>query len=194
MLSSITPLGERGRQRRWTTTAVAYAIGSVAGGAAMGAVFGGLGSIFGSLVTPGAGWILVVALALAALIEIGWLPVELPKYRRQVNEDWLDEYRGWVVGVGFGFQLGAAFFVMVTSASVYVTFLAALLTGSVTGGVVIGAGFGAARAVPLLAVRKVTTPNRLAAVHRRLDALSGAAHVAVAIGTGVLAVIALGVA
>ena len=31
----------------------------------------------------------------------------LPSVQRQVNEDWLVEFRGWVYGFGFGAQLGA---------------------------------------------------------------------------------------
>jgi hypothetical protein len=193
MLASITPLGERGRQRKWSTTATAYTIGAGAGGATTGALFGVVGLAVASSVESVAGWILIIALALAALFEMGWMPVKLPTNQRQVNEDWLDEYRGWVVGLGFGYQLGTAFVTIVTSASVYVTFLAAALTGSVWGGVTIGAVFGLARAFPLLAVRKVTTPQSLASVHRRMDALAGTAHVVVAIGVGALAVFAIGV-
>ena len=32
----------------------------------------------------------------------------LPSHTRQVNEAWLDEYRGWVYGGGFGWQIGRA--------------------------------------------------------------------------------------
>lgn len=194
MLASITPLGERGRQRSWWTTATAYAVGSVAGGATTGALFGAAGLFVEPLVEPAVGWLIVAGLVIAALFEMGWMPFALPTNARQVNEDWLDEYRGWVVGVGFGYQLGAAFFTIVTSASVYLTFLTALLTGSIWGGVAIGAVFGAARALPLLVVRNVTTPQALASVHRRMDALAATAHVVVAVGVGLLAVVAVGVA
>ena len=30
----------------------------------------------------------------------------VPGPRRQVDERWLDRYRGWVYGVGYGSQLG----------------------------------------------------------------------------------------
>jgi MFS family permease len=191
MLASITPLGERGRQRDWAPTAVAYAIGSVAGGGATGALAGALGAVLATWLERPAAWILFVALVVAALFEIGAMPLPLPTIRRQVNEDWLDEYRGWVVGLGFGFQLGAAFTTIVTSASVYVTFVAAVLTGSVAGGVIVGVAFGVARALPVLAVRRVETPQALAAVHRRMDALAGTAHVVVAGAATFLAVAAL---
>ena len=191
MLASITPLGERGRQRHWAPTAVAYTIGSVAGGATTGALAGALGVALATWLERPSGWILFGALVLAALFEIGAIPVTLPTIQRQVNEDWLDEYRGWVVGLGFGFQLGAAFTTIVTSASVYVAFLAAVLTGSVVGGVLIGVAFGVARALPLLAVKSVETPQALAAVHRRMDALAGTAHAVVAGAVTFLAIAAL---
>ena len=40
MLSSITPLGERGRGNRWALTAAAYVVASAAGGLLAGAVLG----------------------------------------------------------------------------------------------------------------------------------------------------------
>lgn len=194
MLASITPLGERGRQRAWRPTAIAYAVGSMAGGATTGALFGVAGVAARAWLERPAGWILFVALVIAALFEAGALPFGLPTIQRQVNEDWLDEYRGWVVGLGFGYQLGAAFTTIVTSASVYVTFLAAALTGSIAGGAVVGLTFGIARALPLLAVRRVDTPQALASVHRRMEALAGTAHVVVAAAAAMLALVTLAVA
>lgn len=191
MLASITPLGERGRQRSWAPTAVAYAIGSALGGAMTGAIVGTFGMMLAGWLQRPAGWVLFIALVLAAVFEAGAMPVRLPTIQRQVNEDWLDEYRGWVVGLGFGFQLGAAFTTIVTSASVYVAFLAAALTGSVLSGALIGVVFGLARAVPLLAVKKVDTPQALASVHRRMDALAGTAHFVVAGAAAFLAVASL---
>lgn len=194
MLASITPLGERGRQREWGPTAISYAIGSALGGAITGAIFGTVGTVFAGWMERPAVWVLFVALVLAALFEVGPMPFALPTIQRQVNEDWLDEYRGWVVGLGFGFQLGAAFTTIVTSASVYVAFLAAALTGSVASGALIGLVFGLARALPLLAVKKVETPQALASVHRRMDALAGTAHVVVAGTAALLAVASLFIA
>ena len=40
MLSTITPLAEKGRGHRWGATATWYLVGSVAGGATLGAVIG----------------------------------------------------------------------------------------------------------------------------------------------------------
>ena len=45
MMGSITPLGERGRGRRWGPTVGAYLVGSALGGAAAGAAAGFVGGL-----------------------------------------------------------------------------------------------------------------------------------------------------
>src|SRR5579884_3685059 len=144
MLASISPLGERARNNRWGLTASAYAVASTAAGAAVGAAAGGLGWLAGASPRPGAGWSWTLAVGagaclLAALWDLRGRP--LPP-RRQVNEDWLATYRGWVYGAGFGAQLGAGFATIVTSATVPLTFLLALLTGAPARGGMVGAAFG----------------------------------------------------
>ena len=52
MLSSITPLGERSRNQRYAVAVAWYVLGSIAGGATLGLLFGSLGdaleTMFGS--------------------------------------------------------------------------------------------------------------------------------------------------
>jgi hypothetical protein len=175
MLSSITPLGERGRGRRWGVTAGAYLTGSVAGGAALGWLLGLAGLAATTVAGPHPA--LLFGLAAAACLagpaaDLGLGGLRLPGPRRQVNEDWLNELRGWVVGLGWGAQLGTGVVTIVTSSTIYLAFGLALLSGSPAGGAAIGAAFGLARAVPLLAMAGVATPARLAAVHDRLDRLA----------------------
>jgi len=162
MLTSITPLGERGRGRRWGATVTAYAVGSVAAGSAVGALLG---------LVPGprpraALVVLAVGLLLAAALDLR--PALLPTVRRQVNEDWLGVYRGWVCGAGFGLQLGLGVVTIVTTAAVYAALLAAALSGSWAAGALVGGTFGAVRALPAILLRGVTTTDRLVAVSRRL--------------------------
>ena len=64
---------------------------------------------------------------------------ERPGPRRQVNERWLDDYRGWVYGLGFGAQLGLGVTTVVTSAATYATLLACALSGAPGRGALIGA-------------------------------------------------------
>ncbi len=189
MLTSITPLGERGRASRWTVTVTAYVLGSAAGGLTIGGLAGLLGLLL-PLQLPSAGLVavglLAVAAVLAALVELRVLPAP-PTLRRQVDEDWLHRYRGWVYGVGFGAQLGVGLATIVTSTSLYVALALAVLTASPAAGALVGLTFGVVRAVPVLALRGVTTPARLSAAARRTAALEPLARRAVAAGLVVTA-------
>jgi sulfite exporter TauE/SafE len=167
MLSSITPLGERGRGRRWTTTATAYLLGSVVGGSLLGLALGALGSLLDVRTSIALAVIAGVAL-IGVLLDTKAGRVALPTVHRQVNETWLSEYRGVVVGWGWGFQLGLGVVTIVTTSLVYLTWVAALLTGSPAGGLLVGLVFGLVRGLPIVAMRNVDEPVRLAAVHRRM--------------------------
>jgi hypothetical protein len=191
MLSSITPLGERGQGRRWGATAGWYLAGSVAGGTAVGFALGAAGGLLP--LTPSAVALAIVVLAGAGtLVDLGL--GRLPTIHRQVNEDWLRQYRSWVVGAGYGAQLGAGFVTIVTTAAVYLTFALAMLTGSALAGAAVGAVFGLSRALPVLAQRRATTAARVGAIHRRLEAWApGARRAAVAAqgAVGLIAVVGL---
>jgi hypothetical protein len=89
---------------------------------------------------------------------------------RQVNEDWLHRYRGWVYGVAFGAQLGVGFATVAATAAVHAAFAAALLSGSPEAGGAIGAAFGLVRSGTLLSVSRVRRPDQLLAVDARLGA------------------------
>ncbi len=170
MLSSITPLGERGRQRRWGATVTAYAVGSVVAGSALGAVLGLLPDV-----SPRRALVVLAAVLLAAAV-LDLRPALLPTVRRQVNEDWLGTYRGWVCGAGFGLQLGLGVVTIVTTAAVYSALAAAALSGSPTRGLLIGGTFGLVRALPALLLRRITTTDRLVALSRRLEAWAAPAR------------------
>jgi hypothetical protein len=128
MLTSITPLGERGRSQRYAVTMTAYALGCALGGALTGGLLGLVGSGLPPLpvlVLGGA------ACLLAATADLrGWLPLG----RRQVDQAWLGTYRGWVYGAGFGVQLGLGVVTIVSSAATLALLALALLTQSVAGG------------------------------------------------------------
>ena len=180
MLGSITPLGERGHARRWSSTVAYYLVGSLAGGALIGGLLGlvGAGAADAGLRLSGTTVLLVLAaLCLAGIgLDLRVAGLRLPTVHRQVNEDWLARYRGWVIGVGFGAQLGLGVVTIVTTATVYVALAAALLSGSFTAGLAIGGVFGLVRALPLLAARRVDTPPRLRAQHQRLARWEPRAH------------------
>jgi sulfite exporter TauE/SafE len=182
MLASINPLGERARRTRWGRTVVWYTLGSTAGGAAVGAACGLAGRLIGWSVSPSlaaVGVIVVASCAVGLVLDLGVGGARVPSRRRQVNEDWLGHYRGWVYGTGFGFQLGTGLATTVTTSAVYVWLVLAVLSGSVGRGLVIGATFGLGRALPILAVAGAHDPERLRGVLSRAHALAGPSRLAV---------------
>jgi hypothetical protein len=194
MLASITPLGERGRRSRWGVTVGAFLIGSTIAGAGLGALAGGAGSLVaGHAVSPRARLVvLAAALAVAILVDLRAGPAPGP--RRQVNERWLDELRGWVYGLGFGAQLGLGITTIVTSAATYVALIAAFLTGDSARGAVVLGCFGAVRGLTPLVTVRVQQPRQLFAIHARLEALRApVGRTVVALLSGMLALAAVGI-
>lgn len=169
MLTSIHPLGERARGQRFGLTLAAYVIGSAGGGLALGALAGAAGALVVGARGPAAPALAAAAgvTGAVALLELtGHSP--LPGPRRQVDEDWLTRYRGWVYGLGFGMQLGAGVTTIVTTATVYLMVGLAVLTGSMVHAATIGVAFGLLRALPVLAVAGVESPSQLRMVQRRI--------------------------
>lgn len=174
MLSSITPLGERGRNNRWGLTVSAYLTGSTAGGATAGLTVGALGQAVqahwpgpGHLPTAALLGVLAVVAVAGLVLDLGWPGIGLPTLKRQVDERWLDGLRGWVYGVGYGYQLGLGVVTIVTSALTYTTMAAAFVSASWVGGLMIGTTFGVARALPVLLTARVHHPAELRALHVR---------------------------
>jgi sulfite exporter TauE/SafE len=150
-------------------TACAYLAGSICAGVAVGAVVGALGATF-PVPTSARAPLLAVATLACLLVDTGVVP--LPTIHRQVNEDWLNQYRGWAYGAGFGIQLGMGVVTIVTSATVYLTLVGELLVGSVAAGALIGATFGVVRAAPLFAAGRPSSYDQLRLNHHRLTALA----------------------
>jgi hypothetical protein len=172
MLASIHPLGERSRGQRFGTTVGAYLLASTLGGTALGLALGALGGLVGGEVATN---VRIGLLAVAAAVAAGWEVTRrpVPSWHRQVNEDWLADLRGWIYGAGFGAQLGTGVVTIVTTAAVYLVWLAALLGASPALGGAIGATFGLSRALPVLTSWRADRPDRVAARVRALDARAG---------------------
>ena len=131
----------------------------------------------------------------ALVIDATPLRKRLPLTKRQVNEDWMVTYRGWVYGTGFGAQLGLGFITLVACAAIYATFLIELLSGRLLAGLVIGATFGAAKAASLLPAGRARDRQSIVALHRRLlrlEPLSIGAVVAAEIAAALVVAGALG--
>jgi hypothetical protein len=195
MLSTITPMAERSRGRRWGVTAAWFVLGATLGGATLGllAVAGAL--VVGAL-DPSAATVLGVA-AVAALVtaamDLG-IGTEMPHHRRQVDEVWLDQYRSWVYGVGFGWQIGTGLATYIMTAAVYLTALMAALSGSVATAMALAVLFGFVRGLAILMGVRLTDPERLRTFHRRFDEAGPTVrHVVIAVQLAV-AVVAAGAA
>jgi hypothetical protein len=175
MLASITPLGERGRQSRWGWTVAAFLVGATLAGAAAGALLGGAGSLVlgvgGGVGVRAQARLVALALALAVAVAVDLLAPAVPGPRRQVNERWLDEFRGWVYGAGFGAQLGLGITTVVSSAATYVALLAAFLLGDPASGAIVLGAFGLIRGATPLAAARARRPDQLRGLHVRLEAL-----------------------
>ncbi|GGI09054.1 hypothetical protein [Egicoccus halophilus] len=184
MLSSISPVGEASRGQRWSVTAAAYLVASIIGGAVVFGLAGAVGRLAAWL-GAAAGWELprplgLVLLGLAAvgalLVDAGRMPGRLPSWQRQVDERWLDDFRGWVYGAGFGAQLGGAVFTRIPTAATHLLLLLALASGSTATGALLGASFGLVRALPLLTTARLRDPAGLQRYHRALDRRSSLAQ------------------
>jgi hypothetical protein len=172
MLSTITPISERAKGHAYRTTATWFVVGATAGGATLGAVMALLA--VGVHALPASTATLEVAALGAALVsaisDSGIAGVRLPIHRRQVNERWLDHYRPWVYGAGFGWQIGTGVVTYITTAAVYLMIVLGALTGDPVVALLLGAFFGLLRGLAVLLTRKQTSPTLLRAFHRRFIA------------------------
>jgi hypothetical protein len=172
MLASITPLGERGRRSNWRVTVSAFLIGATVAAAGAGAALGALGSIV-LTARPG---VAVLLAAIGVAIVLDGLPIAVPGPRRQVDERWLDRYRSWVYGAGYGAQLGLGVTTIVSSAATYVAILAAFLTASAPAGAVVLGCFGVVRGLIPVTTAGVRDQRQLLDFHRELARWRGLAR------------------
>jgi hypothetical protein len=193
MLSTITPIGERGRNHRYYSTATWFVLGAVLGGATLGlgmaALAVGASALELSDTTAMGLAAVLTAVSIASDLKLGGF--RLPSHTRQVNETWLDQFRSWVYGGGFGWQIGVGLATYVTTSAVYLMIAMAALTGAPAVAFAIGTAFGLVRGLAVFVGRHLTTPERLFALHRRLEELLPTAQRAIVlVQVAVLAVAA----
>ncbi|MGH3651095.1 MAG: hypothetical protein ACRDU9_10350, partial [Acidimicrobiia bacterium] len=159
MLSSITPLGQRSRGMSWQRTVAGFFVGAIGAGAALFTLLGLIGEVFGlDRLSP---WLPVGVIVAAAALD--WAGVKAPGPHRQVNEDWLGRYRDWVIGLGFGTQLGLGFITIIPSFGTWAMFLIATAMGWPLAPV-LGAAFGLGRSLLLISTRSIGSPSALASL------------------------------
>jgi hypothetical protein len=180
MLSSITPLAEQGRGHRYRMTAAWFILGSLVGGASLGLLLAA-GAAGASAIAASSTSLAIVAAAaclvtVAADAHVGGF--HLPIHRRQVNERWLDQFRPWVYGAGFGWQIGTGVATYVKTCAVYLMIVLAVLTGNPAIAILVGVAFGLVRGLAVFLGRHITSAAALAEFHRRLVAAEPVARVA----------------
>jgi hypothetical protein len=146
----------------WGRTVVGFWVGALLAGTAVFSMLGGIGELFGlDRVAP---WVSLVVVGIAATLD--WAKVKPPGPHRQVNEDWLGRYRDWVIGFGFGAQLGLGFVTIIPSFGTWAMFLVATVSGLPLAAA-LGAGFGLGRSLLLVTTRVIRSPSALATVMQR---------------------------
>lgn len=187
MLSSITPLGERGRNRKWWITVTFFTLGAITAGAVVFGITGWFGDAIG---LPGQLWWVGLGLIGAALIAdvVGVRP---PGPRRQVDENWLGRYRGWVIGLGYGLQLGSGFATIVPAFASWALLLLAGFTGPLPG-LLAGVAFGAGRSLLLLTGSRVQSTSALASRMALFNRWQRTASVGAGVGQAAMVVLMVG--
>jgi hypothetical protein len=129
-------------------------------------------------------------------VDLGLTGIGLPIFKRQVNDAWLRTYRSWVYGAGFGWQIGFGFATYIMTAGVILTAGLAVVSGEPVLALAACTTFGLVRGLAVQVGRGATSPDRLTAVHARLDRWAPSSRAAAAgvqvLAAGVLTAVAAG--
>jgi len=194
MLSTITPLGEQVRHNRYSTSVAWFVLGATLGGATLGAATAVLAAGVAALDLSGEARVGIAAVLAAVTVasDLALGGFRLPSHTRQVNETWLDQFRSWVYAGGFGWQIGVGLATYVTTSAVYLMIGLAALTASPLVALAVVTGFGFVRGLAILLGVGLTTPEKMMALHRRLDELLPAAQRAIVALQAVVLAVAVG--
>ena len=173
MLSTITPIGERAKGHRYAGTVAWFVLGATVGGLLLGALAAGIAAVVAAahLSATARTGVALGAVAVAVISDSGLAGVRIPVHMRQVNERWLDAYRPWVYGAGFGVQIGCGLATYITTATVYLAVVLAGLTGDPLAALAVGAVFGAVRGTAVTLTSRIASPSELLTFHRRFESL-----------------------
>ncbi len=140
-----------------------FALGALAGGAVTFAALAALGGVLGGAGSTAALAAAVGVALLAALGEALGVRV-VPQIRRQVPEPWRRTLPLPLAAGLYGILLGLGFTTFVLTLAVWALAGISVAIGSVPAGLLIGLGFGAGRALPV-----VVLASRYATLGRRLE-------------------------
>jgi hypothetical protein len=196
MLSQLTPMAEAGRGRTFGKTAAWFVAGAIVGGLTLGAVIalGALAIAATGVSNTTAVAVVAGAAFLAAAVDARVLGFGPPFLHRQVNQEWLVEYRSWVYGGGFGWQIGVGVTTYVMTAAVPLMIVTGALGARPLAALGIGALFGLVRGLAVLLTARLRNPAALTAFHRRFAALGEPVRQAVIVVQLAVAVLAAWIA
>lgn len=194
MLSTITPIAERARGHRYGRSAAWFLLGATIGGATLGTAMG-LGALLsraaGLAGTPRTGLsVAVTAVCLAADARL--LGLRLPDRPRQVDASWVGRLRPWAYAGGFGWQLGTGLSTYVMTNATYTVILVGIVLLAPLTAVELALVYGVCRGATILVGAPVSSPARLATLHRWLAAADRPSVAATMVAQ--LAFLAVGVA
>jgi MFS family permease len=196
MLSTITPVTEKARGRSYAATVPWYVLGAIAGGATLGLIAATLSVPVRSFDIPSSAAVALVGVfsVVSVLSDLKVGGFQLPRHGRQVDRRWLDHYRSWVYGTGFGWQIGVGLATYIVTSAVYLTVAIAALTGSAGLAMLIGVIFGTVRGLAIFLGVRATTLEALHALHRRLHEFEPASRVLMFTVQALVAAVAVGAA
>lgn len=171
MLSTITPVAEAGRGHSFRSTSVWFVIGSVAGGLTLGGLMAGIALVVAGLgaTSSVALWIVAVAALLTAASDGRVAGFHLPGHDRQVNERWLDRYRSWVYGAGFGWHIGVGLATYIMTAGLYLLILMGGLSAQPGIAIALGGVFGLVRGLAVYLAAGLDSTEKLLSFHARFE-------------------------
>jgi hypothetical protein len=181
MLSQITPIAETARGNRFGRTAAWFVAGGVAGGCTLGAAMAAGAAIAraAELTTAGALAAIAAGAIVTAALDARVFRIAPPFLRRQVNEDWLANYRSWVYAGGFGWQIGVGVSTYIMTAAVFLVMGVGVVGASPPGALALGVFFGLLRGLAVLLGAPLRTSAALLEFHRRFDAAAEPVRLAV---------------
>jgi len=152
MVGQIGPLVQVGRKN---TALALHVLGGVAGGLAIGIVFGFLGVLLRAAIGDALDTVFLIvvptALIYAALVDLGLLPVRSLTWVRQTPGDWTCSMGHYPGIFAWGFDLGLGVTTRIPYQTLLVVPLSAVLVGDLGTAVAITTAYGAARALAVVA-------------------------------------------
>jgi hypothetical protein len=147
MVETLAPAGYAGKLRTTAVACATFAVGALAGGIV---TFGGLARI-GAQLGAQAPFVAATVALVAAIGEARGARI-VPQVRRQVPESWRRKLPVPVAAGLYGILLGLGFTTFILSFAVWALAGTSVALGDPHLGLLIGLGFGAGRAIPVIAL------------------------------------------